>query len=121
MQHQAYTGLAAMQCSDFEKDWSSPDLTMILILPAAPEEVAFEDSPGPDVAFGEHLQVKSIEILQKAFGPRLFIGAPAQPRAVAPDGRRFASGGDDGAVRGREALEALELGGVAQRRDAQQH
>ena len=65
----------------------NPDLTMILILPAAPEEVAFEDSPGPDVAFGEHLQVKSIEILQKAFGSRLFIGAPAQPRAVAPDGR----------------------------------
>ncbi|WP_299728058.1 phospholipase D-like domain-containing protein [uncultured Tateyamaria sp.] len=65
----------------------NPDLTLILILPAAPEEIAFDQSPGPDAAFGEHLQVASIEIIQKAFGPRLFIGAPAQPRAAEPDGR----------------------------------
>ena len=65
----------------------NPDLTMILILPAAPEEAAFDDSPGPDVAYGEHLQATSIEILQKAFGTRLFIGSPAQLRADTSDGR----------------------------------
>lgn len=64
-----------------------PDLTLILILPAAPEEAAFEDDPGPDVAYGEHLQTKAIKIIRKAFGPRLFVGSPAQPRAMAPDGR----------------------------------
>lgn len=63
------------------------DLTLILILPAAPEEVAFEDASSPDVAYGEHLQVKAIKVIEEAFGPRLFIGSPAQPRPAKPDGR----------------------------------
>lgn len=64
-----------------------PDLKLVLILPAAPDDIAFEDSPGPDVAYGEHLQVQSIKIVRDAFGNRVFIGSPAQPRSVAPDGR----------------------------------
>lgn len=64
-----------------------PDLSLILILPAAPEGAAFEDSPGSDVAYGEHLQVKALKIVQDAFAERLFVGSPAQTRAVTPDGR----------------------------------
>ena len=64
-----------------------PGLTLILILPAAPEDVAFGDNPGSDAAYGEHLQRDCIKILQSAFGQRLFIGAPAQPRASTEEGR----------------------------------
>lgn len=64
-----------------------PGLSMILIIPAAPEDAAFTDNPGSDVAYGEHLQTKSIEIIQKAFGSRLFIGAPLQARATDDDSR----------------------------------
>lgn len=64
----------------------NPKLTLILILPAAPEEVAFE-KPGTDAAYGEHLQSKCVAILRKGFGPRVFIGAPAQPRLASGTGR----------------------------------
>ncbi len=64
-----------------------PGLTMILILPAAPEDVAFKDEPGSDAAYGEHLQRECIEIVQGAFGPRVFIGSPAQPRPTNDKGR----------------------------------
>lgn len=62
-------------------------LSLILILPAAPEDAAFADDPSSDVAYGEYLQAKSIEIIKEAFGARVFIGSPAQPRAAEPDGR----------------------------------
>ena len=57
----------------------NPDLRLLLILPAAPEDVAFENSDGLDAKFGEHLQAKCIRILEKAFGDRMFIGSPVQP------------------------------------------
>ncbi|MFQ1702087.1 phospholipase D-like domain-containing protein [Loktanella agnita] len=65
----------------------NPDLQMILILPAAPEEAAFNNSTGTDVAYGEHLQTECIKIVRKAFGDRLFIGCPAQPRTGSADKR----------------------------------
>jgi phospholipase D1/2 len=58
----------------------APDLSMILILPAAPDDVAFEGNTGIDARYGEFLQARCIRILRKAFGPRLFVGGPAQPR-----------------------------------------
>ncbi|MEL6450012.1 MAG: phospholipase D-like domain-containing protein [Pseudomonadota bacterium] len=64
-----------------------PNLSMILILPAAPEDAAFDDNPSSDVAYGEHMQAKSVRILRDGFGARLFVGSPAQPRATAPNGR----------------------------------
>ncbi|WP_415404417.1 phospholipase D family protein [Tateyamaria sp. SN3-11] len=64
-----------------------PELALILILPAAPEDAAFDDAPGSDVAYGEHLQIKSLEIIKKAFGKRLFVGSPAQLRPAANNGR----------------------------------
>jgi phospholipase D1/2 len=57
-----------------------PGLTAIVILPAAPDDVAFEGNTGIDARYGEFLQARCIRILRKAFGPRLFIGGPAQPR-----------------------------------------
>jgi phospholipase D1/2 len=70
-----------------ERASQNPALSLILILPAAPEDAAFDDEPGSDVAYGEHLQAKCIKILRDAFGARVFAGSPAQPRAVPPDGR----------------------------------
>jgi phospholipase D1/2 len=65
----------------------APSLTMIAMLPAAPEDIAFSDDWGPDAAFGEHLQAKCLDILQDAFAERLFLGSPAQPRSSASQGR----------------------------------
>lgn len=58
-----------------------PDLRLIVVLPAAPEEVAFSSDPGLDGRFGEHQQVRSIAYLRAAFGAnRLLIASPVQPR-----------------------------------------
>lgn len=65
----------------------APGLGLVLILPAAPEDVAFKDNSGSDARYGEYLQAKCIRILRRAFGDRLFIGSPAQ-RCRAPAGGR---------------------------------
>lgn len=59
---------------------ANPALTMILILPAAPEDVAFGDNMGVDARLGEYLQARCLRILRKGFGRRLFVGGAAQPR-----------------------------------------
>ncbi|WP_179381106.1 phospholipase D-like domain-containing protein [Jannaschia marina] len=56
------------------------DLRLILILPARPDDVAFQGNSGHDARYGEYLQAKCIEILRRGFGDRLFIGSPAQHR-----------------------------------------
>ena len=56
-----------------------PDLTMILILPSAPDDAAFADDPGSDVAYGEYLQAQCTDTLRGAFGARFFAGSPARP------------------------------------------
>ena len=61
---------------------ANPDLTLILILPAAPEDVAFGDNAGADARLGEFLQARCLRILQKGFGSRMFVGGAAQPRAA---------------------------------------
>lgn len=64
-----------------------PNLTMIMMLPAAPEDIAFSDDWGPDAAYGEHLQVKCIDLVQDSFGDRAFFGSPCQPRKTRSAGR----------------------------------
>ncbi len=64
-----------------------PALSLVMMLPAAPEEIAFQDDWGPDAKFGEHLQAKCIDILLDAFAERAFVGAPAQPRHQSTPGR----------------------------------
>jgi len=56
-----------------------PDLGLVVVLPAAPEEVAFENAAGSDSRYGEYLQAKSLLRLHRAFGLRLFAGSPVQP------------------------------------------
>ena len=65
----------------------NPKLTLIIVVPAAPEDVAFDDNPGSDAAYGEYLQAKCVDIVRDAFGARVFIGSPAQCRSEASDGR----------------------------------
>ncbi|MEQ9695922.1 phospholipase D-like domain-containing protein [Shimia sp. SDUM112013] len=63
----------------------APDLRLVLILPGAPDTVAFRKTPGLDGRVGDYLQAKCIRILRKAFGPRLVVASPAQPRTAQPD------------------------------------
>lgn len=62
-------------------------LGLILILPARPDDIAFDGNSGHDARYGEYLQAKCVDILQRAFGARLFIGSPAQRRAATGPGR----------------------------------
>ncbi len=65
-----------------------PDLQLIVVLPAAPEDVAFSDNPGVDSRFGEHQQVRAINCLRQAFGPdRLLLASPVQPRVSKSEDR----------------------------------
>ncbi|MDD8022468.1 MAG: phospholipase D-like domain-containing protein [Paracoccaceae bacterium] len=68
----------ARYLADLARD--NPGLGMILILPGAPEEVAFRRRPSLDTRFGEFLQARALKILGRAFGARLFVGGAAQPR-----------------------------------------
>lgn len=65
----------------------NPDLGLILILPGAPDEVAFDGKRGVDVRLGEALQARAIKTVTQAFGPRLFVGSPALARTAIPDGQ----------------------------------
>lgn len=65
----------------------NPELRMILILPAAPDDVAFEGSTGLDARLGEFLQARCLRILRRGFGRRLFVGGAAQPRRSRQRGR----------------------------------
>ncbi len=65
----------------------NPKLKLILIVPAAPEDVAFNGMRRADARLGEWLQARSIRLIRRAFGPRVFIGSPAQPRRSDSEGR----------------------------------
>lgn len=75
---------------------AKPGLQMILILPAAPDDVAFDRKRGLDARFGEAMQARALRALSWGFGARLFVGSPAQPRPALPDGN-----GDPGTRRDR--------------------
>lgn len=64
-----------------------PELRLFLVLPAAPEDVAFFGSRRADARFGEFLQSRAIRKVRRAFGTRAFIGSPVQPRATSSRGR----------------------------------
>lgn len=61
-----------------------PGLELILVLPAAPEDVAFDASDDLDARHGERLQARCIRLLRRGFGRRFFAFAPAQPRRHDP-------------------------------------
>jgi phospholipase D1/2 len=60
---------------------AQPELQLIVLMPAAPEDIAFDRSDNLDARFGEQLQSDAVTALYDAFGDRAFFGAPAQPRA----------------------------------------
>ncbi|SFD03596.1 phospholipase D-like domain-containing protein [Tropicimonas isoalkanivorans] len=65
-----------------------PDLGLIVILPAAPEDIAFDGNQALDARFGEELQARCLARIRKSFGARACLISPAQPRGVPPDGDR---------------------------------
>ncbi|MEM9013090.1 MAG: phospholipase D-like domain-containing protein [Pseudomonadota bacterium] len=70
----------------------NPRLTVIVMLPAAPEDVAFENATGLDARFGEYLQARAVRIVRRAFGQRAFFGMPLKPVAKQSPGRDTAEG-----------------------------
>lgn len=66
---------------------ANPDLRALLIVPAAPEDVAFHNSTKSDARYGEYLQAKCLDLLTNTFGDRLFVASPAQMRAQISDDR----------------------------------
>lgn len=66
---------------------NNPDLGLILILPAAPEDVAFDGNSSMDARYGEYLQAKAIDRLEAAFGDRLVICSPVRPAQYDTKGR----------------------------------
>lgn len=62
----------------------NPGLRLILVLPAAPDDIAFDSSADLDARYGEKLQARSIRLLRRGFGERFFAFAPAQPRRHDP-------------------------------------
>lgn len=63
----------------------SPSLKLLLLLPAAPDDIAFDGSSGLDARFGEYLQAREIRRVRKAFGERFFVISPVQPRSTRPE------------------------------------
>ncbi|MCF6445855.1 phospholipase D-like domain-containing protein [Nereida sp. MMG025] len=65
----------------------TPQLSLAVILPGAPEDVAFGGSERADARYGEYMQAQCLKRLSAAFGPRLFLGSPVQPRRATHDDR----------------------------------
>jgi phospholipase D1/2 len=63
----------------------SKELRLVVLVPAAPESVAFSDAPGLDARFGEYLQGRGMRRLNACFGDRFLAVSPVQPRK--PDAR----------------------------------
>ncbi|WP_172330569.1 phospholipase D-like domain-containing protein [Mangrovicoccus sp. HB161399] len=62
-----------------------PELQLVVVLPAAPEDVAFNSDHGIGMRHAEALQVRCLKMLGKAYGRRAYAVCPVQPRAAAPD------------------------------------
>lgn len=64
-----------------------PDLSLLLVVPAAPERLAFDGETGIAVRWGEFLQAECVRILRRGFRDRMFVASPAQPRRGEATGR----------------------------------
>ena len=69
-----------------------PDLTAVIILPALPEELAFDGSTGLDVKYGIALQQRALTTLRNAFGKRLTLATPVRPVMAARQTPRTLAG-----------------------------
>ncbi|MFY0633033.1 MAG: phospholipase [Vannielia sp.] len=83
-----------------ERARQEPGVCLILVLPSAPEEVAFS-SGGSDARYGEFLQARCLRIVKKAFGKRLMVLSPAQrrqPKGAEEEAGKEAVGAPDGST-----------------------
>jgi len=64
-----------------------PDLGLIVVLPAAPEDVAFDGNTSSDARFGEYQQASCVQTVRNAFGPRVGLFSPARPLRMTGSGR----------------------------------
>lgn len=62
----------------------APDLEALFVLPAAPEDIAFEKRTKLDARYGEFLQAECVRKLMEAFGERVYFASPAQRRSARP-------------------------------------
>ena len=66
-----------------------PMLSLVLVLPALPEDAAFaasEDAIGIETRYGLDLEREALEIVRDGFGDRATIATPVQPVTAARDG-----------------------------------
>ncbi|WP_375174862.1 phospholipase D family protein [Pseudooceanicola sp.] len=63
----------------------APELQLIFVIPTEPERVIFGRDRGMTARHAQALQLRCLQILRRAYGDRLAIVSPAQPRP-APDG-----------------------------------
>ena len=62
-----------------------PNLSLVMVLPGAPEELAFGLGSDADSHYGEYLQARAVDRVVRAFGPRALILAPAMKRRARPE------------------------------------
>ncbi|MEJ6389466.1 phospholipase D family protein [Gymnodinialimonas ulvae] len=70
---------------------TKPQLTCTMVLPASPEDVAFEGNRREDAQFGAQLQMECIDIVAEAFGNRLSLASPARPAVAPTDSSRYST------------------------------
>ncbi len=70
----------------------NPDLTLLAILPALPEALAFYQQDGLDTRFGMALQKDAISIVQQGFGDRATFASPVRPVMSSRDGLAVLAG-----------------------------
>lgn len=63
-----------------------PGLSLVAVLPAAPDDVIFDGNAGMDARFGEYLQARAVAGISAAMGPRAVFVAPAQPKPTGQTG-----------------------------------
>jgi phosphatidylserine/phosphatidylglycerophosphate/cardiolipin synthase-like enzyme len=64
-----------------------PGLGLLMVLPAAPEQIAFDKKAGIPERLGEHLHNECVTCVREAFGERTAIMTPARPVRSRSDGR----------------------------------
>lgn len=70
-----------------------PDLALIMVLPALPEDAAFgPDDSGIDVRYGLALERDALDIIRSGFGDRATIACPVQPVMAPRDTRATRAG-----------------------------
>lgn len=70
----------------------NPDLRLVLILPALPDSLAFDNEEGLDTRFGMSLQREAVTIVQDGFKERALFASPVRPVMSSRDWRTSLAG-----------------------------